>query len=171
MKLNDGNAFVMLGCAYREGGMGLTKDMNKALELFNQAAELKSIDAYFNLSQAYAAGIGVEENMDKAFYFWKQAAIKGHEIARYALGWAEGSMGNMDTAMKHYIISARCGFADSLTEVGKGYKAGRVSKDEYACTLRSYQRTIDEMKSDQRTKAALDNAASFHNRDLARKGR
>ena len=34
-------------------------------------------------------------------------------------------------AMKHFMISARAGYCDSLKEVGEGYKAGLVTKEEY----------------------------------------
>ena len=37
---------------------------------------------------------------------------------------------------------------------GEGYKAGHVSKEDYAKTLRAYQQTRDEMKSAQRAKVA-----------------
>lgn len=37
--------------------------------------------------------------------------------------------------------------------MGEGYKEGLVTKDEYTMTLRAYKDSMDEMKSDQRTKA------------------
>ena len=55
--------------------------------------------------------------------------------------------------MKHYLIAAKCGYDDGIDLVGRGYKAGLVTKDEYAIALRTYQKTLDEMKSEQRTKA------------------
>lgn len=65
--------------------------------------------------------------------------------------------GNMDRAMKHFMIAARSGMDVSLKEVGEGYKAGHVTKDEYASTLRVYKDAVDEMKSEQRTKAEIHN--------------
>ena len=58
--------------------------------------------------------------------------------------------------MKHFMIAAKAGFDLSLKEVGEGYKRGHVTKDEYAQTLRAYKASQDEMKSEQRTKAAAE---------------
>jgi hypothetical protein len=55
--------------------------------------------------------------------------------------------------MKHYMIAARGGLDNSLKKVGEGYKAGHVTKDEYARTLRAHKQATEEMKSEQRTKA------------------
>lgn len=62
--------------------------------------------------------------------------------------------GNMGRAVKHYIIAARSGYDLSLKAVGKGYKLGYVTKDEYATTLRTHQASQDEMKSTQRANYA-----------------
>lgn len=77
----------------------------------------------------------------------------GHEYARYKLGMVEFYTGNIERAMKHHMIGARAGEERCLKEVGVGYKAGFVTKDDYANTLHSYQNMINEMKSEQRTKA------------------
>ena len=59
----------------------------------------------------------------------------------------------MCRAMKHFMIAARSGYDESLKKVGEGYKAGHVTKDDYTKSLRAYQCSIDEMKSEGRTKA------------------
>jgi len=56
--------------------------------------------------------------------------------------------------MKHYFIGARAGNEYSLIKVHTGFMRGFVTKDEYANTLRTYQKRKDEMKSDDRDKAA-----------------
>ena len=35
---------------------------------------------------------------------------------------------------EHYMIAAKSGYDNSLKAVGVGYKAGHVTKDEYAIT-------------------------------------
>ena len=50
------------------------------------------------------------------------------------------------------MIAASSGLEMSLKEVGEGHKAGYVSKEDYTKTLRAYQNTREEMKSEQRTK-------------------
>jgi len=156
MKLNDATAFFKIGVTYRDGGMGLPLDKKKAMELWHRATELGSSGAHYNLAVTYYNGKGgVEKDKKKAFHHWKLAAIGGHEGARHSLGaFEEYNYRNMDRAMKHNIIGARCGNNDSLKKVGEGYKSGHVAKDDYAKTLRAYQVSLDEMKSEQRTKAA-----------------
>jgi len=156
MKLNDANAFFKIGVTYRDGGMGLPQDFKKTLKLWNKAVELGSIDAHYNLAITYYNGEGgVAKDKKKALHHWKLAAIGGHEGARHSVGaFEEYNNRNMGRAMKHYIIGARCGNNDSLKKVGEGYKSGHVTKDDYASTLRAYQVSVDEMKSEQRTKAA-----------------
>ena len=69
----------------------------------------------------------------------------------------EGEAGNYHQAMKHYILAARAGHKFSLKAVKGGYMDGIVTKDEYANTLREYQKSQDEMKS-----YARDKARAFH---------
>ena len=154
MKLKDAYAFQRMGCAYADGEFGLTQNVSKAFELYKQAAEHGSVSAHCSLGAAYLEGEGVDEDLDKAKYHYELAAIGGHEAVRYSLGTMEEYSENMDRAMKHYMIAARCGYDDSLKKVGDGYKAGHVTKDEYASTLRSYQETLEGMKSEQRDKAS-----------------
>ena len=51
-------------------------------------------------------------------------------------------------------MAARAGYDESLDAVKAGFRNGVVTKDEYANTLRAYQKIQDEMKSDERDKAA-----------------
>ena len=154
MKLNDSEAFYELGIQYREGGIGLPQDNRKAFELWKQGAELGSITAHYCLGIVYRTGRGVGIDMEKSIQHYKLAAIGGHEVARHALGMIEYLQGNMNRAMKHYMIAAKSGHDDALKCVGIGYKRGLVTKDDYASTLRKHQSIRNEMKSDQRTKAA-----------------
>ena len=150
MKLKDAGAYFELGCAYDEA-IGLPHDANKARELWHQAAELGSCQTHYSLGRAYLPSRGVEKDMKKAMHHWKLAAIGGHERARFNMGVFEYNEGNIDIAMKHYMISAKAGYDKSLKKVGEGYKAGYVTKHDYAKTLRAYQLSMDEMKSEQRT--------------------
>ena len=156
IELNDAEAFYMLGYLHSKGDYGLAQDLEKTMKLWNKAAELGSANAHFGLAKAYFEGNGVERDMKPAVHHIKLAAIGGHEKARYTLGMYEEVNGNIERAMKHLMIAARSGYDDALKEVGKGYKAGLITKDEYARTLRAYQCCRDEMKSEQRSKALKD---------------
>jgi len=159
MKSNDAEAFNALG-DYKLGGPSYTggsylpREMKKALELWHRGAELGSCKAQFALGATYMRmeqTKGVNQNMEKYMYHLKRAAMGGHEVARYNLGNIEKVMDNVDGAMKHFMISAKCGYDKALKAVGFGYKAGHVTKDDYASTLRAHQQTANDMKSEQRT--------------------
>ena len=98
-------------------------------------------------------GRGVEIDMKKANEYYELAAMNGDEEARYNLGCMEYNVGNYHRAFKHFIIAARAGTKRSLDAVKGGYTEGLVTKDEYANTLRAYQKSQDEMKSDARERA------------------
>ena len=53
------------------------------------------------------------------------------------------------------MIAARTGDKESLDTVKEGYVAGHVTKDQYANTLREYQKSQDEMNNDARDKARV----------------
>ena len=113
------------------------KDSKKAFELYIQAAQLGSPDGYSSVATAYQFGFGVGKDKEKSMHYLKLAAMAGHETARCNLGSAESRQGNNIRAMKHFMIAARAGFEESLKVVGQGYKAGLVTKEDYASTLRA----------------------------------
>lgn len=74
IQMNDAEAASRLGFAYSLGDWGLQQDTNKALELWNRAAELGSSSAHSSIADAYHYGQGVEKDMNKAIQHWKIAA-------------------------------------------------------------------------------------------------
>ena len=133
--------------------MGLPQDEEKAIELLLKAGELGCADAYFNLGIAYDYGRGVAIDKKKAKHYYELAAMNGDIRARNNLGCSEGMAGNHDRAMKHLVLAASAGYKDSLYLVKGGYMAGHVTKEQYANTLREYQKSQVEMKSEARDKA------------------
>ena len=89
----------------------------------------------------------------KAKHYHELAAMNGDIMARYNLGCLEGQAGNYQRAVKHCLIAARAGYKGSLDTVKQGYMHGYVTKEGYANTVREYQKSQDEMKSDARDKA------------------
>jgi len=154
MKQSDTRAYVELGLAYRNCDLGLPRDLNKTIELWQKAAELGSISAHYNLGSLYCDGQGVEQDIEKGIQHFKIAAIGGDERGRHNLGSNEFERGNMYRAMKHFMIAAKSGEDNSLRKVGIGYRGGIVTKDGYATTLRAHQCSKDKMKSKQRDIAA-----------------
>eukprot|EP00979_Chaetoceros_neogracilis_P001389 scaffold247_cov174-Chaetoceros_neogracile.AAC.2 len=157
VEANDARAMVRLGGYYVFGMKGLRQDHAKALELMHKSAKLGNHIAHLNLSVDYQNGDIVEKDTRKATYHRQLAAMAGNIHARYNLGSDEGRACNMDRAFKHWMISANVGHDLAMKAVQEGHKSGFVTKNDYAKTTRAYGNSIDEMKSDDR-----DRAAAFH---------
>ncbi|EJK55350.1 hypothetical protein THAOC_24925 [Thalassiosira oceanica] len=109
----DPTAIHFLGKKYFFGGLGLQKNVQKAVELYAEAAELGSIDALFDLGNAYYEGNGVQQDKAKAAQFWTKAAIQGHvhaleNIKNYFLG---------GIATKDQYAEALKGYQDAVEEM------------------------------------------------------
>ena len=149
----DPEATLLLGQRYFFGSLGLQKDVRKAVELFTKAAELGSVDALFDLGNAYYSGEVVQEDKAKAAEFYKIAAMQGHVESRYQLGCCEGQKGNYDRAVRHFLISAKMGDKDSFEIIKDLFMEGVVAKEQYTQALRGYQDALEEMKSHDRDEA------------------
>ena len=155
MDKGNGDGCLLLASYYDQGLRGLARDDRKANELCLKAGELGCAGGYGNVGCAYRDGRGLARDMSKAKYYFELASIAGDLDARYNLGCLEGKAGNHHRAMKHFTIAARAGEKDSLEAAKKaGFMKGIVTKDEFANTLRSYQKWQNEMKSDERDKAS-----------------
>ena len=151
MKAGDANAFNLMGTGYTFGSSGLQKDTEKALELFLRAAELGLADAHNNIAAMYYSGqSGVEIDREKYVYHWQQAAIGGHAVSRSNLGNFELKAGNIDRAVKHWMISAGNGCEESLNVIRLSFMRGHATKAQYETALRDYQAYINEVESYQR---------------------
>ena len=149
----NADAFYQLAGYYDRGINGVPQDRAKANELFLKSGELGCADAYYNLGNQYFNGRGVEVDKKKARHYYELAAMNGDVQARNNLGCMEGQAGNHQRAMNHFKLAARSGHTKSLDTVKDGYMGGYVTKDEYANTLREYQKSQDEMKSKARDQA------------------
>ena len=153
METGNANAFYQLAGYYRRGIKGLPHDWTKANELYLKAGELGHAEGYFNLGCSYQDGNGVEMDEKKAKHYYELAAMNGSILARNNLGCMEGQTGNHQRAYKHALIAAKTGDKRSLDNLKDGYMEGYITKEHYANTLRAYQKSQDEMKSDARDKA------------------
>ena len=154
MERSNANAYYQLAGYYDSGDYGLQQDWEKANELWLKAGELGCAEAYSRLGYSYEVGRGVEINKEKAKHYWELAAMMGEVQARHILGLLEGDAGNLERAMKHFMVAARAGDNESLDKVKQGFMEGYVTKDDFAGTLRAYHESQTEMKSEARDKAA-----------------
>ena len=154
IELDDRYAFYNLGCVYDQGKFGFPQNYAKALELWHRAGELGHPSALCNVGNAYFQGRGVQRDSKKGMHYWEKAAMLGHIGARYNLGVLERHEGSKDRALKHFLISAGCGFVDSLKEIKELFTDGYATKDDYGTALRAHQSYLDEIRSNQRDEAA-----------------
>ena len=99
-------------------------------------------------------GLSPRNGPPKATHYFELAAMKGNVAARHNLGCIEQWAGNMNKALKHSMIAVKDGSADSLYNIKRMYKDGHGTKDDYTKALGAYQAYLNEVKSDQRDKAA-----------------
>ena len=95
--------------------------------------------------------------MKKAKYYFELAAMDGNAVARHNLCSVEAREGNMDRAVKHWMISAGIGYDNSLNYIRHAFSTGHATKDDYEKALRAHKEAKDEMKSDQRETVAATN--------------
>ena len=159
VKKKDPGAIYHLGVKYCHGMLGLQKDMRRGVELYTEAAELGSTEALFSLGVAHYFGEGFQKDEAAALEFHKKAAMRGHVESRHNLGCVEADKGSYDRAVRHWLISAKLGYTDSLETIKKLFMGGDATKEQYAEALRGYQDAVEEMKSHDRddAKAFWDN--------------
>ena len=155
VECGDAMAIYDLANSHADGTNGHQQDYSKALELYHRAAKLGYADSYFTIGCAYDTGDGAEIDKKKAIHYYELAAMQGSVKARYNLGVEEEQAnGNMDRALKHYMIAVRGGYSNAVKEAQELFKRGFATKDDYLKALQSYQEYLNEIKSDQRDKAA-----------------
>ncbi|EJK71595.1 hypothetical protein THAOC_06946 [Thalassiosira oceanica] len=99
VKVNDPKAMHDLGLKYRDGSLGLEKDLPRAVELFERAAKYGSKDAHHDLGCLFNERTdeeGIGNNMSRAVEHFELAAKQGHYGARHNLGVYEANSGNYD---------------------------------------------------------------------------
>ena len=149
IEANDPHALRHFGTGRHKEG-----DYRSAFEHYAKAAALGDAVAHHQLSVLYRDGEGVEKDGKKEVYHAEQAAIGGLPDARHNLGCVEWENGRVDRAVKHLIIAAKLGYNKSMENVKDLYKAGFVSKEDFAAALRGHHAAIEATKSPQREEAA-----------------
>ena len=129
--------------------MGLHQDREKGVELWLQAGELGCAASFYSIAEAYYKGNGIKRGTKKAKesyckHYCELAAMRGNVKAMHSLGCIEGDAGNLDRAMKHFMISAGAGHDYSLENIKRGFMHGLATKDDFDKALRSHKQVKDE---------------------------
>ena len=153
---NDAASICMLAGYYYQGLYGLQWDRAKAKELYTRAADLGSCRAHYFLAKHYNEG----GEMKKAKFHLEASAMAGNEIARNNLGTDECNDGNIEQAVKHWIIGASAGGYHAMHNLRLFFEKGLVSRDTINSTLAAYNSSCAEMRSEDRDAAIRIVAAS-----------
>ena len=73
-----------MGCCYRHGD-GVKKDAEKAVQWYEKASALGSVDSQISLGYMYERGCGVKKDLKRAAEWYKKALENGEEAAAYML--------------------------------------------------------------------------------------
>ena len=95
--------------------------------------------AYCNIGLAHADGRGVEIDIEKAKYYFELAAVGGHVVSRHNLGCFEEKSGNLQRAIKHFMLSAGAGYDLSLEAIRECFMSGDATKTEFEKALRAHK--------------------------------
>lgn len=121
-------AYYKLGTLYSTG-MESTKDIDKALDFFRQAAQLGDSDAQFHLGEIYHKDNNCKANIAEALKWYQMAAENNHSAAQYVLGdmyeLGKGVITNYEKAVYWYTESANQGHKDAQFSLGKMYEQGK----------------------------------------------
>lgn len=99
-------------------GWGVNKDLNKAAELYTQAAEKGHARAMYNIGNMYMKGDGVTKDYSKAKYWYEKGAEKGDDASLqgmallYHNGW--GVSKDLNKAADWYIKAANKGNENAI---------------------------------------------------------
>ena len=148
IEMNDPAAMRIYAAEQRNKG-----NNRVAFEYFSKAAELGDAEAHNRLAWLYQKGQGVENDEEKSFHHLEEAAIGGHPNARSILGCKEYSNGNVERAVKHFVIAAAQGEDNAIKILMEKFREGEVGKDVLAAALRAQKAAVDATKSPQRVAA------------------
>ena len=145
-------AIYDLGINYQGGYYGVGKNLEKAADMFWEAAYRGSSRAMYQLGVCYRDGKGVDQNDEKAASLFQQAAKRGSSAAMHELGvlYRDGLGGmdkNLEKAADMFRKAADRGYSAAMHELGVCYRDGKgVDKNlETAASL--FQQAADSRYS------------------------
>lgn len=146
MKIKNTRLLAMFAvCAIaNEGLAGPLEDGSDAIErqdyptafrLLQPLAEQGGVFAQYNVGFMYSNGLGVQEDAEKAAFWYREAALQGDSDAQTNYGRTlETGIGvevDYEKAMKWYLLAAKQGNAMAQHNIGSMYVNGNgVTKDE-----------------------------------------
>jgi len=91
--------------------------------------------------------------LKKAKIHSEAAAMAGHDDARNNLGSMEAQSGNVERAVKHWMIAASAGHYAAMKNLLIAFNQGSTSRATIDSTLTAYNDSCVEMRSEARDAA------------------
>ncbi len=143
----DVRAQNALGTCYRYG-IGVTKDLEQAVQWYQKAADQGNTDAQMNLASVYAKGIGVAKDPKLAMQWMRKAAEQGDFRAQADLGEAlmHGLVLDKDQAQVVSWLqkSAAQGYAAAQNNLADSYEKGNGVASDLAHAVKWYRLAADQ---------------------------
>jgi hypothetical protein len=161
-QIAEGKRINKLGTDYYYGRDGVEKDRAKALEYYEQAAELGNADATYNVGMCAKLGMGCRKDLNVASYYYYRAARLGHERAfdelkalaeagdakaqnRYGICFEYGYCTKiiLKNAVYWYDQAAKQGYSYGQYNLGQCYYRGRGVKQNERVACQWFRKAAD----------------------------
>ena len=150
--VGDAVSIFEMGTYHYRGLVGLPVDLEKAEEMFVEAAELGEVKAHHMLGDMYCGHR--KEDMQKAMHHYSVAAELGYAPSQNNLGLLELYLGNGSSAMVQFSAAARSGLSVAMENLREGVAIGYITKEECQKLEEEYSRAVEAMDSMHRCSAA-----------------
>ena len=141
------DALICLGCCFQRG-YGISKDYNKALELYLRSASFNNYRAQASLGNCYYSGIGVSVDYQKAFEWYEKAAKQGNSDAQYMLSqcyyYGKGINKDYNKAVEWCAKAATQGDSDAQFMLGDCYYWGKGINLDYLKAVEWYEKAAKQ---------------------------
>ena len=132
----------------------LPHDEKRGVELHHLAARAGNMRACLQLGDKYYFGrtfddIVIRKDLAKAKRLYTRGARMGDPRCLINLGAMRYKDGQDDYA-QYFLKAASTGYQPALDEAKKGFIFKRVTKEEYATALRSFQAAVDKVNNEER---------------------
>ena len=142
----DTEAWWDIGVCYRDG-LGVKKDMKKALQWFEKAANRNYDNACVSLGDLYYYGQEVKQDYKKAFELYSRALRRNLPDAQYRLGLCNylghGTKQNKTLAVEWFKKAADQLEPNSQYMLGECYEKGEGVKKDLAKAKEYYKKAAE----------------------------
>ena len=130
---NDPFAQTALAACYKIG-IGVEKDLNKAIELYMKASEQEYAPAQVFLGEYYQSGTFIEKDEDQATELFTKASEQGYAKGQNSLGYCYlkgiGIEKDLTRAVELFTLASEQGYAPAQSNLGFCYENGLGVEEE-----------------------------------------